>query len=183
MGTDKSFVLLDDRPIIAHVIERVQALHLPVILIANDAARYAGLGLPLFGDVFPDNGSLGGIYTALHHSQTPHTLCVGCDMPLLEPRLLRFLIRQRLDYDIVVPVVDGRPENLHAVYSRACLPVMREQIAQQRLKINHLHDRMNVLKVEEAALRRLDPDLRSLMNVNTPEDLARIRQRLRPGDA
>jgi molybdopterin-guanine dinucleotide biosynthesis protein A len=178
MGTDKSFVLLDGQPIIQHVIARVRALRLPVILIANDAARYGGLGLPLYGDVFPGSGSLGGVYSALHHSGAPYTLCVGCDMPLLAPALLRFLIDQRHGYDIVVPMVGGRPESLHAVYSQRCLPVMRQQIEQQQLKINRVHDLMHTLRLEEAALRPFDPALRSFMNINTPDDLARIRQHL-----
>lgn len=180
MGTDKSFVLLDGQPIIQRVIARVRALELPLLLIANDAARYGGLGLPLYGDVLPGSGSLGGVYSALYHSPAPYTLCVGCDMPLLEPALLRFLIAQRQGYDIVTPVVGGRPESLHAVYSQSCLPVMRQQIEQQQLKINRVHDLLHTLRVEEAALRRYDPALRSFMNVNTPDDLARIRQHLPP---
>ena len=174
MGTDKALVRLDGKPIIQHVIERLQPLGLPLTLITNTPDAYAEFGPPMVGDVLPNNGSLGGIYTALVHSETPYTLIVGCDMPLLNADLLAYLIEQRESADIIVPIIADRPENLHAVYHRACLPVIREQIDSGVLKVNRLLDRLTVHRVDEPTLRRFDPDLRSFINVNTPDDLARV---------
>lgn len=179
MGTNKSFVMLEGKPIIQHVIERVQVLELPIILITNTPEEYAALELPMYADALPGNGSLGGIYTALSYSTTSYTLCVGCDMPLLNPALLQHLIDQQPGYDIVVPVVAGRHENLCAVYSQNCLGLMRQQIDSGQLKIGLLHEKLRVEKVTEATLREIDPDLHTFMNINTPDDLASIQQYLR----
>ncbi|MFQ3568760.1 MAG: molybdenum cofactor guanylyltransferase, partial [Aggregatilineales bacterium] len=93
MGRDKSFVPLNGRPLIEHVLERTRDLgQAETILIVNQPALYAHLGLPMFADLLPDKGSLGGIYTAIHHSGTPYTLCVACDMPFLNARLLRYQV-------------------------------------------------------------------------------------------
>ncbi|MBN8638418.1 MAG: molybdenum cofactor guanylyltransferase, partial [Anaerolineae bacterium] len=116
MGTDKSFVRLNEKPLLQHVIERVSALQLPLVLIANDPAKYADFGLPVITDVLPNAGSLGGIYTAVQHGDAEYTLCVACDMPFLNPALLRYLLDQATGVDAVVPFVDGTAHALHAVY-------------------------------------------------------------------
>src|SRR5438477_6072065 len=81
MGTDKSFVKLNGKPLFECVLERVSALGVPIILIANQPDRYAAYKLPTYVDLMPNCGSLGGLYTAIHYSPTASTLCVACDMP------------------------------------------------------------------------------------------------------
>ena len=83
MGTDKSFVPFLGRPMIEVVRERVEGLGDELIVVTNKPEAYAYLGLPMFGDDYPDTGPLGGIYTALHHAAHPHVLTVACDMPWL----------------------------------------------------------------------------------------------------
>lgn len=173
MGTDKSFLLLDGKPLLLHVIERVSELQLPVILIANEIEKYAGFGLPIFSDIIPNAGSLGGVYTALQQTSTEHTrtLCVACDMPFLNPTLLRFLIKQSLEYDVVVPFINGTAHGLHAVYSSSCLSIMQKQIESGDLRIQRVFPQAKTQFVGEETLRFFDPELRSLVNLNTPTDL------------
>ena len=73
MGTDKALLPINGQSLIERVAARCQTLDLPLIIIANQVERFAGLGLPVYPDEIPDKGSMGGIYTALVHSQTPHT--------------------------------------------------------------------------------------------------------------
>src|SRR5262245_47136820 len=120
MGTDKSFVRLSGKPLIEHVIARVTDLGQDeMFIVTNKPEAYAYLGLPMVGDVIPDKGSLGGIYTALHHSQQDYTLVIGCDMPFANVELLRYMIglRDAADgpFDVIVPRVENYPEGLHAI--------------------------------------------------------------------
>ena len=87
----------------------------------------------MFGDVLPDKGSLGGIYTALTHSSQPYTLALACDMPFVNPALLRHMIglRQGDQFDVIVPRVDGYPEGLHAIYSQDCLHANPRAVGRQ----------------------------------------------------
>lgn len=172
MGTDKSFVLLNGKPLLQHVIERVSTLHLPLVLIANDREKYAGFGLPVVADVIPNAGSLGGIYTAVQYGDADRTLCVACDMPLLNPALLRCLLDQAGGADAVVPLVDGTAHALHAVYGQTCLPVMQAQILRGDLALRQLFPQVATRFVGAEVLRQLDPELHSLVNVNTPHELA-----------
>jgi len=159
--------------LIQHVIDHVAVLALPTIIIANDITHYQVLGLPVFPDALADKGSLGGIYTALSANQTDAVLCVACDMPFLNPDLLRYLTTLLQGVDAVVPQVEDRPQGLHTIFHKACLPTMREVLEQDQLKVGDYLRQMHVRYVGENDLRRYDPDLQSFTNVNTPAELQR----------
>ena len=171
MGRDKSFVLFEGQPLIERVRDCVTDLGDELILITNKPAEYAHLGLPIYGDVIPDCGPLGGIYTAVHHASYPHTLVVACDMPWLNRGLLQYMISLRETADIVVPRWENFPEPLHAVYGKACLPAMYEKLQAQQLKITGFFGRMSVRFVDREEIERWDEDGRSFTNINTPHDL------------
>ncbi len=172
MGTDKSFVPFLGRPMIEVVRERVEGLGDELIIVTNKPDAYAYLGLPMFGDDYPDTGPLGGIYTAVHHARHERTLVVACDMPWLNRALLEYMVGLRETADVVVPRWDKFPEPLHAMYSKACLEPMREKLEAGMLKITAFYGRVAVRFVEREEIARFDPDGRSFVNVNTPDDLA-----------
>ncbi|MFW5771886.1 MAG: molybdenum cofactor guanylyltransferase [Phototrophicaceae bacterium] len=176
MGTDKALLPVKGQPLIERVAARCQTLDLPLIVIANQVERFAGLGLPVYPDVIPGKGSMGGIYTALVHSETPHTLCVACDMPFVSPALMARLIELAPGYDVVIPEIDGRMQALHAVYGQGCRQTFYEHIQTDRLKIIGAFDGLAVHVPDAAELRALDPDGRAFLNINTPDDLLRVRQ-------
>jgi molybdopterin-guanine dinucleotide biosynthesis protein A len=79
------------------------------------------LGFPVIPDLYPGEGPLGGILTALGHTAADWNLVTACDMPALTTGLLSALLdaAQRLDADALVPIgPSGRPEPLCAVYHR-----------------------------------------------------------------
>lgn len=171
MGTDKAFVPFRGRPMIEVVRAAVEGLGDELIVITNQPDAYAHLGLPMFGDLYPDTGPLGGIYTALHHATHPHLLTVACDMPWLNRPLLDYMIGLRQTADVVVPRWDKFPEPLHAVYGKACLEPIREKLDAQMYKITAFFGRVTLRFVERDEITRFDPQGRSFVNVNTPEDL------------
>ena len=171
MGTDKSFVLVHGRPMIEIIRERVAGLGEELILVANKPDDYAYLGLPLVGDIYPDHGSLGGIYTALATAAHPHTLVVACDMPWLNRDLLRYMIGLRQTADVVVPVWQDYPEPLHAIYSKACLGPIEAKLKAKMLKITVFFGQVAVRFVARAEIEQFDEDGRSFANINSPQDL------------
>lgn len=173
MGRDKAFVRLAGKPLIQHVIERSQNLgQSETILIVNQPERYEHLGFAMYQDVWPNKGSLGGIYTALTYAQNPHTLVIACDMPFIKTELLRFMIAQISDdIDIIAPRISGYPQGLHAIYSQACRQPIRKQLEANRLKIIRFYDWMRVRYLDEADYAPYDAAGRSFTNLNTPEEL------------
>ncbi len=174
MGRDKSLLPLAGRPLLAHVIERCAQLQVEMFLVTNQPAAHQRFGLPMVSDALPGAGALGGLYTALLYSSTADVLCVACDMPFLNPILLKEMAQQRGGMDGVVPVIAGRPEPLHAVYNRVCIPAISAQIARGDLKLTGFYHHVNLRYVDESWVRQLDPELRSFTNLNTPADLESI---------
>jgi molybdopterin-guanine dinucleotide biosynthesis protein A len=176
MGTDKSFVLFQGRPLIEVARERVAGLGDELILITNKPDQYAHLGLPMYGDLYPETGPLGGIYTAIHHAANPHVLIVACDMPWLNRPLLEYMAGLRQTADVVVPRWEKFPEPLHAVYGKACLEPIREKLEAELYKITAFFGRVRLRFVEREEIERFDPEGRSFINLNTPEELNALNQ-------
>lgn len=186
MGTNKALLraYADGPTIIEQVVSRVREAGLePDLLVTNSPQDYGFLGLPMMPDDVPGAGSLGGILTALEHSPFSRTLVVGCDMPLLSPLLIRYMVAVQGDYYALVPRwVDEegcvQRESLHSIYSQGCIEPIRKRIELGRLRVMDMLDEISVCYVEEAELRRYDPDLTSFCNINTPEDWAETRVKM-----
>lgn len=174
MGRDKAFVELGGKTLIERVIQRSADLgQAETILITNRPAAYQHLGLTMYADALPDKGVLGGIYTALLRAANPIVLVVACDMPFVNPDLLRFMIAQLDDdIDIVAPRVDGYPQGMHAIYRKTCLEPIHERLLADRLKIIGFYDRVHARYLDEADYAPFDADGRSFTNLNTPAELA-----------
>ncbi len=171
MGQDKAFVPFQGQPMIELVLGRVAGLGRETILITNKPEPFRYLGLPMFADVMPDCGPLGGIYTAVHHAAHPHTLVVACDMPWLNRNLLAYLLSLRRQADIIVPRWTQFPEPLHAVYNKACLPPIKSHLEAGRFKIVRFYHQVQVRFVDKLEIAPFDGDGRSFANINTPQEL------------
>ena len=143
-----------------------------VLVVGYRAAR--AVPYRVAPDLYAEGGSLGGIYSGLFAALGDYGLAVATDMPFLSVRLLRWMVEQPRDYDVLVPVRE-EPEPLHAIYSKACLEPMRRKLEAGRLKITGFFEDVRVQYVEAVTLAELDPDGLSFFNVNTPEDLERAR--------
>jgi molybdopterin-guanine dinucleotide biosynthesis protein A len=179
MGTDKSFVEILGKPLIEHILERINDLgQQETILITNRPDDYSYLAVPMYNDILPEKGSLGGIYTAIHQSKNAGTLVVACDMPFINVDLFRYMIGlfEIEDTDIVVPRVEGYPQGLHAMYSKNCLAPIRERLDADRLKVIGFYDDVRVRYVDEPEYEQFDPQGWSFYNVNTPDELREARE-------
>lgn len=175
MGTNKALLRLGGQRIIDTLLAKIRPLFAEVLIITNDPAAYADLGVPLWPDRLPGKGSLGGIYTAVHHSAFAQTFCIACDMPLASPAVIAYLRDQAPGYDVVVPRTPDGFQPLHAVYGKGCLPHMEAMLRADRLKIDRLFPLVRVRTVDEEEVRRIDSSLRCFLNVNSPEELEAAR--------
>ncbi|HET8569858.1 MAG TPA: molybdenum cofactor guanylyltransferase [Candidatus Limnocylindria bacterium] len=171
MGRDKAWIPLDGRPLVRRVIDVLAEVADEVIVVANEP-RFSSLGVRVVPDRFPEAGALGGIATGVGAAAHDRVLVAACDMPFLRADLFRLLLSHAGGADAVVPRVGGQFETMHALYTRACLAPMERALASGRLRVVSFFDEVRVRPVEEDELRRIDPDLRALTNVNTPDELA-----------
>jgi FdhD protein len=172
-GSPKALLSFGGRPLIEHIAETLRSVLPDCLVVTNTPELYASIGLPMVSDVFPEGGSLGGIYSGLRAAAGDAALCVACDMPFLSAPLVAHLAGRAAEADVVVPEAGGELQTLHAVYGKACLPAMERRLRAGQLKIASVFDDVRVLRVPAAAIERFaDPDV-AFMNLNTPEDLAR----------
>ncbi len=86
------------------------------------------------------------------------------------------MMEQAADYDVVIPVCSAGLETLHAIYSSRCLKPIEKQIEKKDLRLTAFYAKMKVRKVLEQELSRLDPELLSFRNINTPEEYESIKK-------
>lgn len=174
MGRDKGLAPFLGRPLIARIIERLEPIASEMIVTTNHPEAYQFLGLPLFSDLMPGRGALGGLYTALSAATQPLAAVVACDMPFVRPELLtaqRDLLLEK-GVDAVVPHLGGGVEPFHAVYRCAsCLPHIKAAIDADKWRADAWFSKANVLLMRKEQIQTFDPELSSFSNVNTPEEL------------
>ena len=179
LGRDKAVEPFDGEPLISRVIGRLAKLATETVVVVNSEARAAELPLPAATrtavDIYPDSGSLGGIFTGLSAASNDWGFVVACDMPFLNSALVSHMLSLRKDCDAVVPVLDGYPEPTHAAYSNACLPHIERRLEAGQLKIAGFFDDVRVRCVTEDQIDGFDPQHLSFFNINRPEDLERAR--------
>lgn len=173
-GSNKALALFHKKPVIQHVKEAISPLFLTCLLSTNTPEAYTFLGLPTVQDIYPNAGPLGGIHAALTAIAKPRCFVVGCDMPLIDPRLIRFLctLAEQDDWDVVLPWLTSGPEPLCAVYSRSALPVIEKNLKQDLWKLSDTVSELRVRRVEEPEILAIGADLSTFRNINRPEDLA-----------
>ncbi|MDP9313148.1 MAG: molybdenum cofactor guanylyltransferase [Chloroflexota bacterium] len=190
MGEDKRRLKLwgaAGPTLLEHTVAVVARLCAQVIVVLNDPEAWPQLRAPavdqLVRDVFPRGGSLGGIYSGLSVAHYDHALVVAADMPLLSETLLRWMVAQPRNFDVLVPRVNegGKARNklgvesLHAIYSQACLGPMERQLVAGNPQVIGFYDEVRVRLIEPATIARLDPQGQAFRNVNTPEELELVR--------
>jgi molybdopterin-guanine dinucleotide biosynthesis protein A len=179
MGKDKALAPFLGSPLIQRVIGRVAPLADELLVTTNQAEDYRFLGLPLFSDLIPGRGSLGGLYTALGAAKQPLVAVVACDMPFVNPEMLvagRDLLLET-DFDAFIPKTSHGSEPFHAVYRKAtCLPAIEKAIQGDMWRVDAWYPDAKVRFLSEDEALAYDPQSLAFFNVNTGEDLARAEQ-------
>lgn len=117
-------------------------------------------------------GPAAALVAALQATRHPRVFVCSCDLPFLQRSIAQMLIEQLDDCNTVIPVVGGRLQPLCAAYRAGCAEVLGPLLAKYRRLVD-LVEQVQVRKVEEDFLRQFDPELRSFIDVDTPEDYRR----------
>jgi molybdenum cofactor guanylyltransferase len=170
--------------LLEHTVAVVAQVCAEVVVVLNDPEDWGDLPARRVADIYPDGGALGGIYSGLAAATYPYALVVAADMPFLDAHLLGAMLARPRDYDLLVPrsLRPGTARNaldlepLHAVYGQSCLPAMRAALESGRRQIAAFFPQVRVAYFEPDETRRYDPEGRSLVNINTPEQMTEARR-------
>jgi len=176
-GKNKALVRIGEKRILDRIYEVFTILFDKIILVTNDPVQYMEWDFDIVTDIFPIRSSLTGIHTGLFYITTPYAFFVACDIPFIRKELIEILLDGvEPGIDIVIPETSKGVEPLCSVYSKRCFKPIEEQLEKKSLKIQRVFQKVRVKKIPEDILRTIDPDLVSLYNINTPDDLARAKQ-------
>jgi molybdopterin-guanine dinucleotide biosynthesis protein A len=175
MGSDKGLVLFLGQPLIRRVAQRLRPIAAEMLVTTNLPQEYTFLDLPLYEDVLPGAGALGGLLTALQAASQPLVAIVACDMPFANPGLLLAERDWLLSggYDLVVPRNQNGREPFHAVYRReACLPHIQAALQAGKRRVDAWFEMVKLGEFPQEEILKFDPHQLAFLNVNTPEELA-----------
>jgi molybdopterin-guanine dinucleotide biosynthesis protein A len=178
MGTDKAFLRWQEGTLLDHVLGLAHELT-PQVHIVGDRKRFSSYGAAVIEDVYPGCGPLGGIHAALSTTVSPWNLMLAVDLPLLNGRLLSYLVTwaRESDATVTVPSVGGALQPLCAVYRREFAEAAKRSLEAGQNKIDLLFARVKTQTIEEEKLLRAGFSREMFRNVNTPEDLEEVRRR------
>ncbi len=172
MGKDKGLCEFNGKALVTYAIETLRPLCSHLIISANHfPEKYEQYGIPVIADEIKDIGPMGGIYTCLKNSTTQHNLVLSCDTPFVGTILLKHLLSQIQNEQIVSPAHHTfLIEPLSAYYSTNVLNQIQLAIKQKDYKLINLFKRVRYKSVLMDQLAPFNADS-SFLNINRPEDL------------
>lgn len=173
MGTDKGLVLMNDIPMVERVISAVKKAGLSEIIIVSNNTEYKQFGLPVFPDVIPGKGPLGGIYTGLLKSSTVKNLILSCDVPFINETVLKMLIRNGSKSKVTIIKYENRTHNLIGIYDNSLIKDLGEHLISNKLKVGQFIEAHNP-NIIDFKVFMPDLDEHILSNVNTMEELKKL---------
>lgn len=170
MGTDKGLLQVDGKNIVERIVEALKPMVGDILIITN-GKNYNNLGYKTYNDLVKDCGPMGGIYTALFHSNTEKNFVVSCDMPFLTKEVIELIIKNSKDAQITIPEHEGKLEPLCAVYDKSCRDKFEVLLRTGEWRLQGALKHFNVKKITipESVYRK-----NCFTNINTPEEFHRI---------
>ena len=181
-GTEKAFLQVGGIRILDRIYEIYRELFDEIILVTNTPEKFLEWDLLIVSDLFQIRSSLTGIHAGLFYMTNPYAFFSACDTPFLKKEIVESVIGKiEAQIDIVMPETSAGFEPLCAAYSKRCLEAAQNNLEQKKLKITRTFRKSRIKTISEKALRKIDPELLSFFNINTPEDLQRAEKMILQG--
>ena len=169
MGTDKGFLILENKSFVQYSIDALQPL-VSDILIVSDNPDYDTFGFKRVNDITKDAGPVSGIYSGLEASSTEYNLILSCDIPLITSEILKNLIEGIDETSEIIQIEsNGKTMPLIALYKRQCKAtfsrLLLEDERRLRVAVNHCDVKNITINIEEHS---------ATTNINTKEEFKHL---------
>lgn len=174
-GADKLEADLDGRTVLDHVIDAMAALADDIVVVGRAGRRP---GVRYVPDDEPGAGPLAGLASGLAAIEDDVALVVGGDMPLLRADVLRRLVSMvggvvGAEGAVLAERGVARPLPI-AVRRDPGLAAVTGSLALADRSLRAFLGELEVHVIDESDWRPLDPGGLTLLDVDTPADLARL---------
>lgn len=176
MGTSKALLPFGTETMLQRVVRLLADIVSPIVIVAAPGQELPALpaGVIVTRDEREGRGPLEGLRAGLKAlpAGMEAAYVTSCDVPLLERGFVEQMLTLADGYDIAVMEIEGFTHPLSAVYRRGTLPQVEALLAEDRLRPAFLFEAVNTRRVKPEEITA-DPELRTLRNLNTPEDYER----------
>jgi molybdopterin-guanine dinucleotide biosynthesis protein A len=174
MGVPKATLPFGPETMLQRVVRLLGTVASPIVVVAAPEQSLPDLpeSVIVARDERGERGPLEGLRAGLKAlpDSVDRAYVTSCDVPLLVPAFVERMLQLLGDHDIAVMEVDGFPHPLSAVYRRETLPHVESLLAKDRLRPVFLFDAVRTRRVRTEEMMSVDPELRTLRNLNTRED-------------
>lgn len=127
-------------------------------------------------DTLEDAGPLEGIRAGLLESRSEYSFVCAGDMPFVDSRVIDLLFEKAIGHDAALPRREDRKyEPLHAVYSKKMIPEIEKAFEKGRCSVlTPVFEMKDIVFVKVSEIRKIDPELRTFVNINTVDEMQRI---------
>jgi len=172
-GSNKALARVNGIPIIQHIRNQLYVSVRRIIVITNTHDEFAFLDLPMYRDIFPGRGPLGGLHTAMEVACSPWIFVTSCDLPYFSYNLLTVLARCIQNVEAVCFTKAGKTEPFPALFNTRILAKLKLYMKSRDYTFQSFLNNCNMVHVPlENVLSEIDP--RMLLNCNTLGDYRNI---------
>lgn len=166
MGSDKGMLLLNETVFVEHIVNTLKEAQIENITIVSTNTAYDFLNCKRIEDIYPDKGPVGGIFTALSHSETKQNIILSVDVPLISAEIIKWLVANIDEQRQITQVrVEDKTNPLVAIYCKELVSVFEEHLKRDQLKL-----RMVIDEIPNCTIDVPKKWTAQLQNINTKED-------------
>ncbi len=179
-GRDKLAEPIGGRPLLELALEAVRPFASELLVVVAPGAQPAvPSGVVVVHDSAPFEGPLAGLLAGLGAAHEPIVLVTAGDMPELKPEVVRVLLdgieATGAEAAVLSDVERARPLPMALVRAPALTAAARLIKSRER-RLGALVDALETTVIPEATWRALDPDGRTMLDIDTPDDLRRTHE-------
>lgn len=181
--TLKGFLKIDGVTIIEKNIHLLKSFCNEIIISTNKPELYCSIKLNMYGDIFPLQGPMSGIYSLLINAKYDNLLIIACDMPFVSSEVIALIIKKHLevfdreDYYATIPIFNNKLQPLCGIYNRKILPLLEDHLVKGKNSIYLFLKEINVNIINEYEIKKIDHYGQSFVNINTISDYEMIKER------
>lgn len=185
MGRDKGSMIIQDKPMIKHILSTLNHQINEAVIVLNDQSRIDKYGkfidpadytytITFAEDKIKNKGPMPGIMTGLSHITGKYSLVLPCDSPFVSKKYIETIYFEIDEsYQAIVPYHENEnklktSEPLHSVYSKEIIPIIENLIDQDVLHIKGLIEKIDTkfVLIDNKIIEK-----KEFRNLNRPSDI------------
>ena len=185
MGQDKGSMLINDKPMIKHILSTLNHQINEAIIVLNDEKRISKYRefinsseytytIKFCEDKIKNKGPMPGIMTGLDNIENDYALILPCDSPYVSKKYIEAIFNEiETEYQAIVPYHDinnklKTSEPLHSIYNKNIIPEIERLVGEDTLHIKGLIEKINTKFV---LIDNKKIEKKEFRNLNRPEDV------------